>query len=441
MEIYRFFKSVGEVSKWKPEYIYYFPSYLDPDIRQKFDDEEIRKGVSRVVIKYMEFLGFIITELKITSSNHPSLYEVKILKNQDINIYSLEIKKILGFLRFIDMKLLSMLFFLGICKMKMKNNLILPIFKDFMDLSNLKGLSFDNNSCYMDSVLFCLFAIPNKLMENEILYKNLVSISKNNRKWISCGKTSKEDYYNRLEIQNELKNIVNFMRTDENKNSEYTCTDLRKLIENCPTSQKFHSDEEQDAGEFLQYIFNIFEVKTTRIKRTTIVTNDLSDNLIENDYIQTHKQIDDTTPIITISVFDLKSDSYYLSNSLFVQEDSLLDYENRYRDSNTGRLFKRRIEINKVIDSEFLVFYVQRLNYDGRRNTTEILLEENIEIGDRTLYLYGIIVHKSRHYTAYIKDNGVWYYYDDIKDGRINRVDSIENTNAFKLGTLFFYKS
>lgn len=430
MNIVKFYEN----EEWKhipiQNFYLYFPSSLNSNITQQFDRTNLRRSVSKFVIRIMEFLGFLID---------PNGYKVKILYKTEIDKYKNEIGMVLKFLHSIDMKLLAMLVFLGICKMKMKN--ILPLWEEF-NMPNIalpKGLSFEGNSCYIDSVLFSLFALPSpsNILDSEILNKDLKLISEKQKKWISCGSSKLEDYENRLSIQNELKEITSYMRNNEKYNEQYTCRKFRKLLRNCPTSQKFHSFQEQDAGEFLQYIFNIFEVNITQIKRATLVTNDMSDQ--PQSYLQTFKKIDYTVPVITVSVFELRN-KYRLSNSLFTQEDSQLDYENRYRDTDSGAYFQRRIEINKVISSEFLVFYVQRLNYDGERNMDKIILEDEIEVGTNVLHLYSVIVHERDHYTAFIKIQGEWYHYDDLRDN-IRKVENIENIKNYvgKYGTLFFY--
>ena len=62
----------------------------------------------------------------------------------------------------------------------------------------------------------------------------------------------------------------------KNERSEY-CSNLRKLIKNCQSSskQKFHGTGTQDAGEFVQFLFNIFEINNMKTLKKTFVTNDL----------------------------------------------------------------------------------------------------------------------------------------------------------------------
>lgn len=421
MEILNFYKTQNIKKIYdRNEYIEllnFFPNkiplkYLD---RFKYDDK-IRISVFKIILVVMVYFGFIIK----------NDYRVIILDKYEENID--EIPTIINFLNIINMKFLSILFFLGLCQ---SEHFDISKIRDFWLETmcfDLKGLNYNNNSCYQDSVLICLLGIPNNIINEQILYKDLSSIKK---KIVICDQNEYIDYQNRLEIQKELNNITLYMRSGVNEET-YECTNLRNLLKRCPGSQNFHLGREQDAGEFLQYILGIFQVEIMRIKRVTIVAN-------EQKYFQTSENISLTLPILTISIFQLSNDTYDLTASLHIEEDSYLDVNNRYKDAD-GNLYNRRLEIMDVLDTPYLVFYAQRLNYDNRRNKTRIIFPPEIRIGNRFLYLSSIVIHQNNHYTCYITKCNKWYYYNDMNED-LKKIESLKyaNPDPEVLGTLYFY--
>ena len=324
-----------------------------------------------------------------------------------------------------------------------KENVVFKSWDDSIALqdfcASFRGLQYTGNSCYQDSTLLALFAVPNKIIESQILTKNLNLIS---RKEFHCTENMKQDVKIRKRIQNELIRITNSMRGGTQIK---TCSNLRNLFKNCQGSQEFHETETQDAGEFLQYLFKIFEVKNKTYRRVTLVSNEFGRHaklikVYENIYTN-------ESPIISISPYsiaDKKEDT--ISSFIKTVDDAVLDIENLY--TYRGESYQRKIEINEVLAASFLVFHIQRLYVDlesGRevRNQTAIIPPEYIVIGKNNLILRAIVVHQNNHYTCYIICNGVWYYYDDTKT-QIFTVGSyekmIENKpSPLTKGVLYFY--
>jgi uncharacterized UBP type Zn finger protein len=321
--------------------------------------------------------------------------------------------------------------------------------QQIIPVCDFTGLKYTGNSCYQDSVLLSLFAIPNKFIESNILEKDLNKI-KESQKEIICSNDTKEDIKSKEEIQKELNKITNSIRNKGEK-VEY-CSMLRSLIKKCPSTsgQKFYETGTQDAGEFIQYLFSIFNVEGMSKSTKTILSNNLDENINEdsdNTVLSSYRMFN-TSPIILIpsqKIIDSKI-TYYLDQ----YEDAMFDEKNLYRHSD-GKSYKRRIEITNVNNTDYLIFYAQRLSLressSVKRNYNKIIPDETITLeNNKKLSLHAIVVHKSLHYTCYIKCKNYWFYYND-KSNKIDYVgsykDMIENkdnrTDPCKEGTLYFY--
>jgi hypothetical protein len=301
---------------------------------------------------------------------------------------------------------------------------------------SFRGLNYTKNSCYIDSVLLALLAIPNKIIDKNILDKNLRYVSKSKQKWINCGEN---DLHNRTRVQDELIRITNSMRGLEEVRD---CTQLRKYLANCPGSQPFHRTGMQDAGEFLLYIFNIFQVGIMTKHRVTYVTNSLA-NPPEN-VLQTFEEFQVSTPVYNISSTRLRSkEPLDITTFLKDVEDAKLSAGNLYKHPDTGVKYKRRIEINRIVSASYVVFNAQRLSPNGSVSQTRITIPEKIEIEGKVLKLHAVIVHESHHYTCYIKCDKFWYHYDDMSHSGTKWIGDLSQCKHLpdpeKNGILYFY--
>ena len=315
------------------------------------------------------------------------------------------------------------------------------------DVCKITGLKYTGNSCYQDSTLLALFALPNEFTRKNILEKDLKPISNNLRREIKCGDNSDVDFLNRKKIQDELVKITRSMRKELQKNerSEY-CSNLRKLIKNCQSSskQKFHGTGTQDAGEFVQFLFNIFEINNMKTLKKTFVTNDLEKDT--KDVVKSSENLTIVPPIINISAENLipgVSIEHYISYSL----DDVLDDENLIKGPD-GELYRRRIEnFSYIIPEDFIIFYVNRLYYNMKKDReervyTSIIASEKIN----NLNLYAVVVHDREHYTCYIKCDEKWFYYDDTSETMTHigtytdMINDMKRPNVKTHGVLYFYK-
>jgi len=228
------------------------------------------------------------------------------------------------------------------------------------------------------------------------------------------------------------------------KDDVYNCSSFRNLIKNCKGPQAFHENRQQDSGEFLAYIFSLFQVNIAVKSETTYVTNNLDYN---PDWIMVNERTDNrATPIVTVLPFNILEQKEYLINDFLVEiEDSTFTDENLY--SYNGDKYRRRRGINKFVHSDYLIFNIFRNNYDpflgAVKLRTPIIPVERI----KDLNLNGIVVHEGTdgagHYTAYIKNNNEWFFYNDIPNTvrKIGTYDDLlkSRPNVKTNGVQYFY--
>ena len=252
----------------------------------------------------------------------------------------------------------------------------------------IRGLKNIGSSCYMDSVLFSLFAVQNCYID----------------KYIDNNKNKN--------IQKEIRKIVVSIRSG--KGVEH-CSDLRKELTD------FWEHGQQEAGEFLIYFFSLFNAAHSTKITNSYATNSLAQRVSNHNLVPIDHTIDRLASNIQfISSFNLRelSDDYIYSIRLFLKitEDSgQLTRDNlcKYK----GSVYKRRIEVMELFDSPYLIFYFQRADpVSGQVLEASIKPSKSITLSsERKLKLRSIVVHMGGinigHYISYIRMESEWYMY------------------------------
>lgn len=370
--------------------------------------------------------------------------------------------------------------------------------KDFPDIERLNvssycgsigGLNWTGQSCYQDSVYMALFSVPNQIIYNNLLNKNLEQICSSRHKWTECNKNNKKDLQIRREIQNELKEIYKTIRGEKTRD---TCSNIRNVMKKCISGRRYVLSEQRDAVDFLKYLFDVFQFDVA----TFTLKVELSENG-EDYFTSSERVMSNNNPIIDITGNILSQLDYegYNSLEMFMEKswDVELDDENARTYNGKQYRFVRNTEI---FTSPYIIFNVNRIAYITSSKKTYISIpEEEIETEDdeetddeadsrdepwdnfynnlkkeisgevkeqfvktniispekiNNLELTAIIVWAGNHYTCYFKCNKLWFFYNDLSSGGKYSIEMIgsyrnlflknnphpkPNTN----GTLYFY--
>jgi hypothetical protein len=227
------------------------PTEITSDIEYFKTDPTIRKKILHLTNKIINICGYRITT--------PPDYITEIYPSEidsEVTIYVIGL--FIPFLELVNMTILSKILNLVLChenirkKSKPTSSVLTATPK-----CNISGLTWTQNSCYLDSVLIALMGTENSFIHDHILDKNLSLIGEKN---LFCGKNKERDLEIRSEIQREL-NVIYKNIKDPNSKDLY-CTTLRKLFRNCGDYQ-FHTGSMQDPTEFLEYLCQIFDIKYT----------------------------------------------------------------------------------------------------------------------------------------------------------------------------------
>lgn len=331
---------------------------------------------------------------------------------------------------------------------------ILPFRQTFTSLENgcyplvsgktLYGLNNRGSSCYADSILVSLFAKPNEIINRYILQQKIKPRSESKRYYHICSRNNNKDVKKRKRVQNTLREIVLSMRYK--RNIKY-CYNLREALAKCKPPQNFHLSGEQDAKEYLQYIFDLFGMNVARSISTTYLTNDLE---TVTKSLKTRTTIDRFSSFVWDidheTLTNIKGNTS-LQNLLTITFDSVLEPGSEYRrkfGKNTV-LYQRVISVKKMIDTPYLVFHIIRLDpVTGIYNSKKVVPPQTITVHPkRILTLSAIILYQNHHYMCNFLDGlGDWYHYDDLEPqpqylGTYERM--MEKEDPRSRGILFFY--
>lgn len=297
-----------------------------------------------------------------------------------------------------------------------------------------RGLTYQQNSCYIDSVLVALFAIPNNMTKYQILEKDLNQLATGDIKlFTECVQNRAADIQVRKNIQHVLVKIVNGMRSGKSQ----TCINLRKALSHCTKApEMFGAHEKQDAGEFLTYLLNLFQVDVAT-RMITIFAAPWEGGPWHETLSVTHRN---ESPIINVDVHALVENAPISS---YVNSTTIT----RVKDWAEGTWQKT---IQKYV-SPYLVINVHRLYPNGEINQTRLVPEQHLRLEDEqsVLDLTAIVIYTGMsHYVCVVRCENMWYSYDDLVfGGHLQFVGTYENmlhmkkANPQRLGVLYIYST
>lgn len=330
------------------------------------------------------------------------------------------------------------------CLRNLTNKLLLQnsINKSTFNSNSLHGLQNTGSSCYLDSVLFCLLAIPNEFINNNILFCDINEYIYKDTEFLK-------------KVQKVLLEITRSIRITKDVKS---CAKFSNLIEKCQLNgmPNFGNNGNQDAGEFLIYILSIFNINCkSKIRIENYATNIIT-KYRKKDLIKTSTFFEKNGSILLfIDCFKL-IEKNSKSNLLFyftknIQDTGELQDNSKLCIIKKGvkTYYNRQITYTTLIDTPYLIFSLQRINsITNNIINTEIIPTQKITLeSGRILYLNSIILYigdvNSGHYITYFRYNKKWYTYDDI-GAKISIIGNyfkmLSKTPSVKnKGVLYFY--
>lgn len=287
-------------------------------------------------------------------------------------------------------------------------------------ISKYKFISPLSNTCYMDSLLFAL-------LSPQINYINT---------YILRGKTIPTFCENAKIIQTELRELKYYLY-NINKQSTYTCKNLKTFFGKCKILSTFSSLNINDPTEFLSKLFEIFYTNNLTTETNFYVSNDIT---IQKKWkITSNKLLNDKESVIRN--IDLMSIDKPRNNLLFIQdfinytEIIELDNDNLYRNEDDNIKYKFYKKQLKIISSDILIFSIFRKLTDDINQSdftdypiypNEILIVSN----NNKIFKYNlcscVIYTGYLHYKCYFKNGNMWYIYNDL-DPEIKLIGSFND--------------
>ena len=304
----------------------------------------------------------------------------------------------------------------------------------------LKGLSWQGNSCYADSVLLAL-------LSQDVISNSILNSTSGN-----------------VEIRDELATIRNFIMS-KNDISNYNTINLKNIFAKYPHNQAYHKNGTQDTGEFIDYLESLMNfIQVAISENISIYSNEEIEVSNDDDMLDIGADREYFTKIRSI---DCKAScKYFIPNDNLLGDRYNLDFTRInhmelydragvkvYDKDNMVReeLYYNKCDVITIVDAPYIIFDIQRLNpFDGEYNDIDVIYKEKMinRVSNEEYTLTSIILYQGGHYTLIIKcpTSNEYYYYNDIPNtfvyiGEFDQIssDETEYPNPYTQGTQYIY--
>lgn len=316
-------------------------------------------------------------------------------------------------------------------------------------------------SCYIDSLLFVLCAIPNRYIYNFIIYKtlrlrNYLNQTNPIRITTICDKDIQKNFDAIQRIQEYLQYLT--IRIRAGKIRDYTCRPFMRILKKyCSSSREkyapFWEYQQDDPRQLLGFLIDIFQINNIRsIMTETIDVRSTSSQPwihVSSRVFRKHGIVWYVPPTSISS--ERKIDLSRLLTIVHINKDKNSIFEG----PESKRYRYQRVTLSFTEPPPVVVMNVDRGDIvRGRFWMTDITPNENI--GKHKLF--AIISHLSvttnlsltpgtsmaggGHYVAYVVCQSIWYKYDDmnpvlLRIGSYN--DLLKERSVRRRGILYFY--
>lgn len=286
-------------------------------------------------------------------------------------------------------------------------------------------------SCYLDSVLFALFATKSAFVRQKLLIEK-PRVSE------SCTEETLES------IQKNLRAIYSSIHGGTPV--DY-CTALRHSFKKCSSGRDNYSKGGiREAGDFLSFLFGFFD--TNKAVRRTRTYSSNSMKLINYKKRLEHERIDQNGSVVQVVTPSMlsRSKNANIDDFLTTEEDTGFVEEKFKFTEPEVHYSNRMILVNELYSTPFLVINLSRINASHRFISKRVHPLEFLSTPDKSRFeLIAVVVYAKSHYMTYFKCNGNWLFYDDTLSvvHPIGTFDDLlqANPNPATNGTVFLYDS
>lgn len=290
---------------------------------------------------------------------------------------------------------------------------------DSFSCQNVRGLEWEGNSCYMDSILFALFSTPNDFLERHTIRQRYLKIFEN-----ICGDDSEMFFH---DLQRQLMLTIQDLRASlKTKN---VCRSFRMFFKNnkeCSIVKRypaFYETGQQEALEFLQFLLANFGLNGERnIGAELIVTKRFGVFTRSRANIIWKEWFTNRDPLFSL-IYTVPHDRFKthrsLSSYLTYQTDSYDLVGAKYKGCLVN-CSEEKVSLTRF--SDMLILWVQREN-----PITTVVHHDKIRIPQtltdsvqKTLHLDAVVLHlgtktSSGHYVCYKRCQDEWIFFDDLR--------------------------